>query len=68
MRLICCGNFISEWLFEVARGGNNNDYEGLVHEERPGGFNWGGADDNRPPAAAQAAAAAAPPPAGDEEH
>jgi hypothetical protein len=31
----------SEWLFET-RDTNNADgnYEGLVHQEQPGGFNW----------------------------
>jgi hypothetical protein len=27
----------SEWLFEMREG---NEYENIVHEERPGGFNW----------------------------
>ena len=31
-----------EWLFETR---DTNEYEGMVHEERPGGFNWAGRDD-----------------------
>ncbi len=31
--------FSSEWLFESR---NTNEYEDMVHEEMPGGFNWDG--------------------------
>ena len=33
----------SEWIFETRETVNGINYEGLVHEERPGGFDW----DNR---------------------
>jgi hypothetical protein len=33
---------IRKWLFEAREA---NEYENMVHEERPGGFNW--ADDGR---------------------